>query len=486
MSTTSDRRSLATVGLPEQRARAPRPDLPRERRTRLDRRLSEAMSLVFVADTLVLLAVSVLAWTQRGLLDGRLGDVPQDPARWLPAIGPWIVALWLITLLLAGGYHPRSLGAGFEEFRAIVVGSVIAFGMFGVTGFLVRSEMSRGYPVLLFAVGTPALLAMRYGDRKVLHWLRGRGRMVNRVVAVGTASAVAELVAVLERETWTGYRVVATCAPGDDVPRLAVELGADSVLVAGGSWSSAAELRRLGWAIEGLDLDLLVVPSLTDIAGPRVHMANVAGLPLVHVREPRIGEAGGAVKRFFDVLVASLLVVVLSPVLLGISLAIRLADGGPVLYRQRRVGIGQNGFDMLKFRSMVVDAEGLVDGLASETDFLFKVRRDPRVTRVGRVLRRLSLDELPQLVNVVRGEMSLVGPRPPLPSEVASYSSDVRRRLLVRPGMTGLWQVSGRSDLSWEESVRIDLYYVDNWSLVGDAVIMLKTVRAVLVGRGAY
>ena len=477
----------------------------RQRRTRLQWRLSQAIGVVFVADALVLMGVNELAWTQRGLVDGRLAaltTLPPDPARWLPAIGPWLVAMWLATLVLAGGYNPRALGVGFEEFRSIVVGSVVAFGLFGVVGFLVRSELSRGYPVLFFLVGTPVLLGLRYAERKAVHLLRVRGRLVNRTIAVGAPGAVAELVGVLERERWTGYQVLGMCTPTgvpagmesavpvlggvEDVPRLAGELGADTVLVAGGSYSSARDLRRLGWAIEGLDLDLLVVPSLTDVAGPRVHMATVAGLPLVHVGAPRVGEAGGAVKRFFDAAAAALLLLLISPLLLATAVAIRLDDPGPVLYRQRRIGIAGEAFDMLKFRSMVVGADSLVASLSSEVDVLFKVRADPRVTRVGHWLRRFSIDELPQLVNVLRGEMSLVGPRPPLAAEVERYDSDVHRRLLVRPGMTGLWQVSGRSDLSWDEAVRLDLYYVDNWSLVGDLVIMLKTVRAVLVGRGAY
>ncbi|HET8602285.1 MAG TPA: hypothetical protein VFM09_00005, partial [Marmoricola sp.] len=192
----------------------PAPDAPlRQRRTRLQWRLSQAIGLVFLTDALVLLGISVLAWTQRGLVDGHLAPLPPDAARWLPAIAPWLVATWLTTLVLAGGYHQRALGAGFEEFRSIVVGSVVAFGLFGVVGFLVRSEMSRGYPVLFFVVGTPVLLLVRYAERKVVHLLRGRGRLVNRTIAVGAPAAVAELVGVLRREPWTGYRVLGMCTP---------------------------------------------------------------------------------------------------------------------------------------------------------------------------------------------------------------------------------------------------------------------------------
>jgi exopolysaccharide biosynthesis polyprenyl glycosylphosphotransferase len=261
------------------------------------------------------------------------------------------------------------------------------------------------------------------------------------------------------------------------------------VLVAGGWYSSSADLRRLGWAIEGRDLDMLVVPSLTDIAGPRVHFAHVAGLPLVHVQEPQVSEAMGLAKRTFDLVVTSALLLFGALPMAVVALVIKLQDGGPVFYRQRRVGIHGTEFDMLKFRSMVVGADRIRADLehANEVDgVLFKIRDDPRVTRFGRFIRKFSIDEMPQLLNVLRGEMSLIGPRPPLPAEVEQYDADVHRRLLVRPGMTGLWQVSGRSDLSWKESVRLDLYYVDNWSLTSDLVILLKTVRAVLFSTGAY
>jgi exopolysaccharide biosynthesis polyprenyl glycosylphosphotransferase len=218
-------------------------------------------------------------------------------------------------------------------------------------------------------------------------------------------------------------------------------------------------------------------------------MRPVAGLPLLHVEQPQTGEAGGLSKRLFDLVTATTGLVVLSPLLLLLALAVKLQDGGPVLFRQARVGRNGETFHMLKFRSMVVDAEARLAELRERNDFddvLFKMKQDPRVTRLGRFLRKYSLDELPQLANVVRGEMSMVGPRPPLPAEVDRYGRDVHRRLLVRPGITGLWQVSGRSGLSWDESVRLDLYYVDNWSMVSDLVIIAKTVKAVLRSHGAY
>jgi exopolysaccharide biosynthesis polyprenyl glycosylphosphotransferase len=232
-----------------------------------------------------------------------------------------------------------------------------------------------------------------------------------------------------------------------------------------------------------------MAPALTDIAGPRLHTQQVAGLPLIHVTTPTLEGGQRVAKRLFDVLVAGLLILGALPAMILVSILIKLDSSGPVLFRQQRVGIEGRLFAMLKFRSMVVDAEDRLADLARSNEGsgpLFKMKKDPRVTRLGGFLRRFSIDELPQLLNVLSGSMSLVGPRPPLPREVEAYESDVRRRLLVKPGLTGLWQVSGRSNLSWQDSVRLDLYYVENWSLAGDLVIILRTVRAVFHSSGAY
>jgi exopolysaccharide biosynthesis polyprenyl glycosylphosphotransferase len=237
-------------------------------------------------------------------------------------------------------------------------------------------------------------------------------------------------------------------------------------------------------------VELLVAPGLTEVAGPRLHMRPFIGLPLVHVEEPEFRGPKRLVKEVLDRLGAAALVLLVLPVLLAIAVAVRVDTPGPVFFRQQRIGKTGRPFTMLKFRSMVVDAEARRAELAARNQnadgLLFKVADDPRVTRVGRLLRRLSLDELPQLLNVLGGSMSLVGPRPPLPSEVARYDDDVRRRLLVKPGLTGLWQISGRSDLTWEEAVRLDLRYVENWSLALDLSILWRTFSAVLHADGAY
>jgi exopolysaccharide biosynthesis polyprenyl glycosylphosphotransferase len=472
-------------------------------RTHLQRRIRQMLVGIFLMDAGVLFITSCVAWLYQRLIDDLWFEAPYL-YHWWPLLGPGMIVLWLVTLVACGAYRVRNYGAGFEEFRAITTASVITFGVACFFGFLAAHHPTRGYPILFFLLGTPLLLMARYLDRRTLHLARGQGRLAIRMIALGSPQAVRELVDALDRAPWMGYRVVGMCVPQGqqaeevgvpvlgrlgDVRRLALELGVDGVIVAGGSYSSAADLRRLGWALQGLELDMLVVPSLTDIAGPRVHMRHVAGLPFVQVEEPQSDRAGGWAKRAFDAAVAGFLVVVLSPLLALVALLIRLQDGGPVLYRQRRVGANGAVFDMIKFRSMMVDAEGGLPDLADANEqdgLLFKIRDDPRVTRVGRFLRKFSIDELPQLFNVLRGEMSLVGPRPPLVDEYDRYEQDTHRRLLVRPGMTGLWQVSGRSDLPWSEAVRLDLYYVDNWSMVQDVMILARTVGAVLSSRGAY
>lgn len=300
------------------------------------------------------------------------------------------------------------------------------------------------------------------------------------------------------REPAAGYAVVgvvtepvtlSASAAAQSVVDAAREVDADAVAVAPSPGMTPARLREIAWALEGTGLDLLVAPSVTEVAGPRVQVIPVAGLPLIRLEEPEFTGVNRIAKAAIDRVAAALALLALLPLLLGMAVAIRLDSSGPALFMQRRVGIGGREFRVFKFRTMVVDAEQRLTDLAVRNEghgLLFKMREDPRVTRVGRWLRRTSLDELPQVLNVLRGDMSLVGPRPPLPDEVARYGHDVQRRLLVKPGMTGLWQVSGRSDLSWEDAVRLDLFYVENWSPALDISILLRTITAVVRGVGAY
>ncbi len=406
-------------------------------------------------------------------------------------------------------YDSRVLGYGAEEYRQVLQASFRLAGTLAIAGYVFRSDVSRLFLAFTFLIGTGMLLLARWIARRSLHAARAAHKgWSHRVLVVGDVPHVMELVRQLRREAWTGYQVVGACIPHalatpqpqhlNDIPvvgsfRTIVEAatasGADTIAVTASAELTASRLRRLGWQLEGSGIDLVVAPALTDVAGPRIRTRPVAGLPLIHVEPPDFTGSGKLVKALADKLFALIAVVILSPVMLLIALAVKLTSRGPVLFRQRRTGQDGEEFDVFKFRTMVTGADRMLEQLAALNEgngLLFKIRNDPRVTRVGKVLRRYSLDELPQLLNVLGGSMSIVGPRPPLPSEVAQYDGDVARRLLVKPGITGLWQVSGRSDLSWEDGIRLDLYYVENWSLTTDLLIMWKTVGAVFRARGAY
>lgn len=413
--------------------------------------------------------------------------------------------VWLLACASTRSYELRFLGTGSEEFRRVADAGVRLLAATALTSYAFRLQLARSYVLIAFPTTVVLSLLLRYVARQVLHRQRAQGRCLHRVVVVGRERSCAELVRQLRREPRAGFSVVGACvdraqgASVEGVPivgdsRTIVEAmratRADTVAV--GAWSdlTQTDLRRLSWQLEGSGIDLVVAPAVTDIAGPRIHIRPVSGLPLLHVEEPEFSGGRRLLKGTVDRTLALVALLVLLVPLLALGLAVRLSSRGPALFRQERVGADGKTFTMYKLRSMHLDAEQDMTGLQPRNDnadgLLFKMRDDPRVTRVGRFLRRFSLDEFPQLVNVLIGDMSLVGPRPPLPSEVERYALDVRRRLLVRPGLTGLWQISGRSDLSWDESVRLDLHYVENWSLALDAMIMWKTFFAVVRRRGAY
>jgi exopolysaccharide biosynthesis polyprenyl glycosylphosphotransferase len=459
---------------------------------------------IFVLDTIVIMSAVLAGYFARFRGEQPLGaDVPYLP------LGASLVIAWLISLKLLHCYDDRMLGYGADEYRRVMSASLRLAGGTAILGYIVDVGVARGFLAMSFAAGTVGLVGARFAARKRLHRARSRGRgWSRRVLVVGDAAHVLELVHTLRREDYTGYGVVGACIPDaliapvpqrlSDVPvvgsfrtiaEAAEACAADTVAVTASGELTAARLRRLGWQLEGTGIGMVLAPALTDVAGPRIHTRPVAGLPLIHVEAPEFRGARKLVKGFVDRSVALLALTVALPMLAVIALAIKIDSRGPVIFRQIRVGKGGREFGVYKFRTMVINADAMVAKLAArnETDgLMFKMRSDPRVTRVGRLLRKWSLDELPQLANVLIGNMSLVGPRPPLPSEVAQYDGDVARRLLVKPGMTGLWQISGRSDLAWEDGIRLDLYYVENWSLASDLTIAWKTFGAVVRGRGAY
>jgi exopolysaccharide biosynthesis polyprenyl glycosylphosphotransferase len=413
---------------------------------------------------------------------------------------------WLAMLRAVGSYGRDLFGAGTEEYKRVVRASLLSAGMVGIGCYLTGFPLSRGFFLLVTTIGTTLLVLGRFVLRRSIQRARKSGHLRERVVIAGDPQHIDDLAAVLRRESWLGYTVLGALTTSgtrqveteagipvlgrtNEAAPIIEATGADVVIFAEGAFGSSKDLRRAMWGLEGLSVQAIVVPSLTDVCSERLKVRPVAGLPLVHLGSPRALQASRWAKRVFDIVGALCLIVLFIPLTIGTALAVKLNDRGPVLFRQTRIGRDGQPFSCLKFRSMVVDAERQradleVDHVGSSV--LFKIMDDPRVTKPGRLIRRFSLDELPQLWNVVRGQMSLVGPRPPLPDEVARYEDDMNRRLRVRPGMTGLWQVSGRSDLSWDDTVRLDLYYVDNWSMMQDLVILSRTLSAVLRSRGAY
>ncbi|WP_425564096.1 sugar transferase [Nonomuraea longicatena] len=416
-----------------------------------------------------------------------------------------LIVAWPLSMSLAGAYRQRAHGEGTDEFRAVFNGGVGLMATVAIGAYATQTAVARSFVMATLPLAVAATLYFRFRMRKRLHSRRAVGDYMRHVIAVGHREAVLDLVVQFRRQPHHGMRVIGACLPPGtldadldglpvlgsfgEVSEVVAAVGADAVAVLACPELDGTTLRRLAWSLETAKTDLFVAPTLMDVAGPRISIRPVAGMPLLHVEHPEFQGAKRLVKSVFDKVVAALAVVALSVPFLVIFLMIRMTSPGPVLFRQVRVGRNGSHFKVMKFRTMVVDAEKLKDALLEANEFdgvLFKIRNDPRVTRVGAFLRRYSLDELPQLFNVIAGDMSLVGPRPPLPEEVARYVSDVHRRLAVKPGMTGLWQVSGRSNLTWDESVRLDLRYVENWSLILDLQILWKTWSVVTRGEGAY
>ena len=425
----------------------------------------------------------------------------------LNSVAAWLVAGWIAALTVAGVYQRKKLGACSAEYQSVLSATVVAAGLAGVGLYLAKYDLSRGFFVLEFTIGAVTLLSGRYLLRHAVHRARTRGFLQRRVLLTGDLRHTDALASVIARENWLGYRVIGVLTPPDQrltstpggipvvghtdaIGTLVKESRVEAVICAEGTFGDAGDFRRLAWDLENHNTQVIVVPTMTDVSAERLQVRPLAGLPLVYVEQPQSEAASRWAKRAFDILGSLALILLSAPIMAAVALAIKLDDGGPVLFRQVRVGRKGSRFACLKFRSMVPDAEQLRARLESDNDPdrgpMFKLERDPRITRVGHLLRRFSLDEFPQFFNVLRGEMSLVGPRPALPAEVDRYEDHVRRRLDVRPGITGLWQVSGRSDLPWRETVRLDLYYVDNWSFMQDITILLKTARAVLKSDGAY
>jgi len=443
--------------------------------------------------------------------NGQPADLTTTSGQAVVACAVLLPVIWVMAMGAFRTYEPRFLGVGSEEFHRVLSAALALVALVGTSSWAFGLEIARGYVVVAFPIAIVLTLIGRYATRQKLHERRTRGEASQSVVAVGHRAAVAGMARQLHRASYHGMRIVGACVPGgkgsaaddaeltalgievigslEDVRHAVTSVDADVVAVTACPELDGPALRRLGWDLEATRADLVVAPALTEVIGPRVAIRPVCGLPLLHVERPELEGIRRLAKTTVDRVTAGLALVLLSPLLAALAVVIKLDSRGPVFFQQQRVGKDGKSFPMFKFRSMVTDAEKLLIDLRESTDgngVLFKMKVDPRITKVGRVLRRYSIDELPQLINVVRGEMSLVGPRPPLQKEVDEYGTDMRRRLLVKPGLTGLWQINGRSDLDWDESVRLDVRYVENWSFTFDFMILWKTAGAVLRGRGAY
>lgn len=419
--------------------------------------------------------------------------------------------VWWLALGFFGTREPRIQGYGAEEYRRVTTASLWLFGGIAVVSYVFQLDTARGYVAVALPLGIASLLFGRRTLRNALIRRRKSGHHLRRVLLIGAAQSVAHLNQQLSAHPEAGYQPVGAyltnsdatgqrsggfeipiAGRGTDVDGILAAVDAteaDTVAISNGADVAPRALRELGWTLAARDIGMFMAPALTDIAGPRIHMQPVAGLPLVHVTTPKLDGPKPLVKRGFDICASLGLLIVLAIPMCFVALLVKLDSPGNIIFRQTRIGRSGEPFRMLKFRSMVTDAERHLPKLTEQSQgngVLFKLRDDPRVTRLGRFIRRYSIDELPQLFNVLQGNMSLVGPRPPLPLEVEKYDHFAHRRLLVKPGLTGPWQVSGRSDLSWDDSIRLDLYYVENWSMIQDMIFLLRTIRAVLGKSGAY
>jgi exopolysaccharide biosynthesis polyprenyl glycosylphosphotransferase len=451
---------------------------------------------VAVADFAAAIVAAIAA------VEVRFGAHPDNRYLTLSLVLP---LLWLIAVRVFGGYERRFLGVGSDEFRRVLNAGLSLTAALAIISYAVNNELSRIYLLVSMQVIVALDLLARYALRKRLHKLRLQGQCMSTVVAVGHESAVSQLISELRREPHHGLAVVAACLAGDstatsvagvpvtggldDTASVVRNLNAGAVAVLSCPEMDGVKLRTLAWELEKTGTDLCVAPALLDVAGPRTTVRPTAGLTLLHVDHPQLSGPRQMVKDMFDRCAAAAALGALWPLMLLIAVAIRSHDKGPALFTQTRVGKDGETFKIYKFRTMVVDAEARLAELRTKNESdgaLFKIRDDPRITVIGTWLRKWSLDELPQFFNVMAGEMSLVGPRPALPDEAAQYAEHVRRRLVVKPGLTGLWQVSGRSDLSWDETVRMDLRYVENWSFFLDLQILWKTLGVMVKGSGAY
>jgi exopolysaccharide biosynthesis polyprenyl glycosylphosphotransferase len=458
-----------------------------------------------------LAVVDAFVGAAAAVVPASISDTLSDSIPRVIALGLVGAMLWPSAIAFTHGYQRRAVGVGSDEMRAVLRAfvAVVVAGAFAAVLLPGATAVQQQALLKLVMTGIPTAVVLslgtRYVARHLLHRRQRAGESVRHVVVAGSSTAARELGERLARETQCGMTVVGVCVPFHELP-VAVDMGmpvlgdlsqvaqvirdyrCDSVAVTSDDATRFSYLRELSWSLEGSGVEMLVDPGLVEVAGPRMHIRPLMGFPLLHIEAPHFTGWRRLVKRTFDIAVTVVGGLLLSPLLVAVAVLIKLQDGGPVIFRQSRIGRGGQPFTMYKFRSMVTNAEERLAALMARNEGkggLFKLGDDPRITRLGKFLRDFSIDELPQLLNVLNGSMSLVGPRPHLASELAAMPTEASRRALVTPGLTGLWQVSGRSDLEGADAIRLDLRYVENWSLTLDLLILWRTVFAVIGKRGA-
>lgn len=428
----------------------------------------------------------------------------------------------LLCLAFAGAYHRHVMAEGYELYTKLINAAIFTIVLASCVAFMLNLQLPRTALIIAPLVGLVCELVARWMMRCLLHHHRRRGECKYTTVIVGSSEGINRTLRLMRRNSALGYMPVAVCpiAPdprmddayvvtnfvadpdiegadklrvlsfGSRFARTIERMGVQEVYIADVLSRDSKLLHAMSLAIESLGIELAISVSLADVGGHRLHLRNSAEQQVLIASLPQYRTTTYVIKRIIDIVLSAVALVISSPIMLGVAIAIKLDDGGPVLFKQTRVGIHGKPFTMYKFRSMVTNAEEIKAKLAAEsgqTDhFIFKLKDDPRITKVGKFIRKTSLDEFPQFFNVFKGDMSLVGPRPALPDEVARYGSLYSTRLLVKPGITGPWQVSGRSNLSQEQSEFLDVSYIENWSITGDLAILAKTVMVVFRGTGSY
>jgi exopolysaccharide biosynthesis polyprenyl glycosylphosphotransferase len=465
--------------------------------TRSARRIALRVLVDAFAISSALFLASIIRFEIMGTSPAK--DVDYTLITFIATIG-WLLIFWMYGL-----YEPRQVLSPINEFKqvfhGIVAGGVVIF----VVDAALKLELARGWTLLALAAGLLIVGGERLAVRKTLHFMRRRGGDATRTIVVGANHEARTVARTLERETWLGYQILgfvddsmtkgselgnghAILGSTEELRELIREYRPTLILVAATSLD-ATRLNRLFWELQDVNVDLQITSGTIDLMASRMTVQSVAGVPLIYVRRTGMDRLQRTLKRFLDIFGSVLGLIVLSPFLLATILWIKMESRGGAFFKQVRIGRDGKPFLCWKFRTMVHDAESRraeLEHLSEGPGLLFKLKEDPRITKAGRALRRYSLDELPQLYNVLRGEMSLVGPRPALPNEVEQYDDWVRNRLRVKPGMTGLWQVSGRTETTFSDYVRYDLFYIQNWSLSLDLWILWRTFRAVVGGEGAH